>query len=44
MIHASTVNHDPQGRIRLGTDLRYVNGSRPWDKRWDKDFELSDGL
>ncbi|UKZ74720.1 hypothetical protein TrVFT333_002390 [Trichoderma virens FT-333] len=44
MIHASTINHDPEGRIRLGTDLRFVNSKRPWDKRWDKDFALGDGL
>ncbi|GKT44392.1 uncharacterized protein ColSpa_11545 [Colletotrichum spaethianum] len=31
MIHASTKNHDPEGRIRLGTDLRFVDKSRPWD-------------
>lgn len=30
-IHASTINHDPDGRIRLGTDLRFVNSARPWD-------------
>ncbi|KAH6891466.1 hypothetical protein B0T10DRAFT_560707 [Thelonectria olida] len=44
MIHASTINHDPEDRIRLGTDLRFVNSSRPWDKRWDKDYEFDDGL
>lgn len=31
-IHASTINHDKEGRIRLGTDLRFVNSSRPWDQ------------
>ena len=31
-IHASTINHDPEGRIRLGTDLRYVNSAREFDK------------
>lgn len=30
-IHASTINNDPQGRIRVGTDLRFVDSSRPWD-------------
>ncbi|KAI5924117.1 hypothetical protein F4810DRAFT_719378 [Camillea tinctor] len=44
MIHASTINHDPLGKIRLGTDLRFVNKSRPWDQRWDKDFEFNDGV
>jgi phytanoyl-CoA hydroxylase len=43
-IHASTVNHDPQGRIRLGTDLRFVDTRRPWDTRWDQDFRFGDGV
>lgn len=30
-IHASTINYDPENVIRLGTDLRYVDQSRPWD-------------
>ena len=32
MIHASTINHDPDNVIRLATDLRFVNSSKPWDK------------
>ena len=32
MIHASTVNHDPNNIIRLATDLRFVDSSRPWDE------------
>ncbi|TVY47530.1 hypothetical protein LOCC1_G003702 [Lachnellula occidentalis] len=43
-IHASTRNHDPEGRIRLGTDIRFANSKRPWDTRWTKDFEFGDGL
>ncbi|SPO06772.1 uncharacterized protein DNG_09466 [Cephalotrichum gorgonifer] len=43
-IHASTVNHDPEGCIRLATDLRFVDSSKPWDTRWDKDFEIGDGV
>ncbi|KAF9732235.1 hypothetical protein PMIN06_011329 [Paraphaeosphaeria minitans] len=43
-IHASTINFDPNNVIRVGTDLRFVNGSRPWDKRWDKDYEFNDGV
>lgn len=31
MIHAFMVNQDPENRIRLGTDLRFVNASRPYD-------------
>ena len=30
-IHASTINHDPENVIRLATDLRFVDSSRPWD-------------
>lgn len=30
-IHASTVNHSPDNKIRLGTDLRFVDASRPYD-------------
>ena len=32
MIHASTVNHDPNHVIRLATDLRFVDSSKPWDE------------
>lgn len=30
-IHASTVNHDKDNVIRLGTDLRFVDKSGNWD-------------
>ncbi|KAF2710842.1 hypothetical protein K504DRAFT_403803 [Pleomassaria siparia CBS 279.74] len=43
-IHASTMNYDPNNVIRVGTDLRFVNGARPWDTRWDKDYEFNDGV
>lgn len=43
-IHASTVNHDPENRIRVGTDLRFVNSSRPWDTRWSNDYTFNDGV
>lgn len=43
-VHASTVNHDVNGRIRLATDLRFVDCSRKWDTRWDKHYEIGDGL
>ncbi|KAI5458761.1 hypothetical protein BGZ63DRAFT_492537 [Mariannaea sp. PMI_226] len=33
-IHASTVNADPDSVIRLSTDLRFYDASRPYDKRW----------
>ncbi|SPJ84038.1 uncharacterized protein FTOL_10554 [Fusarium torulosum] len=44
MIYASTINHDKENRIRLGTDLRFVNSARSWDTRWDKGFEFGDGV
>ena len=30
-IHASAFNEDPERVIRLATDLRFCNTSRPWD-------------
>ncbi|CAK7207792.1 hypothetical protein SEUCBS139899_010606 [Sporothrix eucalyptigena] len=32
MIHASTINNDKNHVIRLATDLRFVDSSRPWDE------------
>lgn len=43
-IHASTLNHDPNNVIRLATDLRFVDTSKPWDTRWNKDYSLNDGV
>ncbi|EQL03252.1 hypothetical protein G6O67_007798 [Ophiocordyceps sinensis] len=43
-IHASTINDDPEARIRLGTDLRFVNSARRWDTRWSKHYSFDDGL
>ncbi|KAM0323970.1 hypothetical protein ACHAQA_008552 [Verticillium albo-atrum] len=43
-IHASTINHDKDNVIRLGTDLRYVDSSRPWDTRWSNILKNGDGL
>jgi phytanoyl-CoA hydroxylase len=43
-IHASTMNYDPNNVIRVGTDLRFVDGSKPWDKRWDHDYRFGDGV
>lgn len=31
-IHASTMNFDPEGVIRVGTDLRFVDRTKEWDK------------
>jgi len=44
MIHASASNESPEGRIRLATDLRFVNTDKPWDSRWMKDWTPADGL
>ncbi|OJD37496.1 phytanoyl-hydroxylase [Diplodia corticola] len=44
MIHASTINHDPHNRIRLGTDLRFVDASGAYDKRWTNHYEFGDGV
>ncbi|KAK6189561.1 hypothetical protein LQW54_013153, partial [Pestalotiopsis sp. IQ-011] len=42
MIHASTMNFDKGRKIRLGTDLRFVNSARPWDARWSNHYEFND--
>ncbi|KAI5860942.1 hypothetical protein GGS23DRAFT_578068 [Durotheca rogersii] len=43
-IHASTINKDPRNIIRLGTDLRFVDSSNTYDKRWLKVFAFGDGV
>lgn len=43
-IHASTINKDPKNVIRLGTDLRFVDSSRPYDTRWTSVYEFGDGV
>ncbi|CAO2648600.1 Nn.00g078670.m01.CDS01 [Neocucurbitaria sp. VM-36] len=30
--------------IRVGTDLRFGDASKPWDKRWDHDYRFNDGV
>ncbi|KAI1407889.1 hypothetical protein F5Y13DRAFT_173702 [Hypoxylon sp. FL1857] len=42
-IHASTINKDPKNVIRLGTDLRFVDSSRPYDARWTSIYMFGDG-
>jgi ectoine hydroxylase-related dioxygenase (phytanoyl-CoA dioxygenase family) len=44
MIHASTLNRDPLGRIRLSTDIRYQNVSDEIDIRWANHWSLDDML
>ncbi|KAK5678754.1 hypothetical protein LTS10_009198 [Elasticomyces elasticus] len=43
-IHASTINRDPENVIRLATDLRFVDSSKPWDTRWSVPYTLGDGV
>ena len=44
MIHASTVNLDPEGRLRLSTDIRYQNVRDEIDARWGNHWTLEDML
>ncbi|KAI9934573.1 hypothetical protein ASPWEDRAFT_645147 [Aspergillus wentii DTO 134E9] len=44
MVHASCKNKDPERRIRLATDLRFVDATKPYDKRWMKVYRPLDGL
>ncbi|KAL2817797.1 hypothetical protein BJX63DRAFT_92887 [Aspergillus granulosus] len=43
-IHASTINNDPEGVIRLATDLRFCDSSKPYDKRWMNAYRFNDGV
>ncbi|WP_454114127.1 phytanoyl-CoA dioxygenase family protein [Microbacterium maritypicum] len=44
IVHASTDNVDPQGRIRLSTDIRYQRASEPIDWRWQEHWHEDNGL
>jgi len=44
MIHASTTNRDPLGRLRLSTDIRYQNVEDEIDARWNNHWSLGDML
>ncbi|KAJ5767021.1 uncharacterized protein N7511_004637 [Penicillium nucicola] len=44
MIHASTINNDPDNVIRLATDLRFCDSSKPYDKRWMNFYTFGDGV
>lgn len=43
-IHASTINNDPNSVIRLATDLRFVDSSKPYDTRWTNHYRFGDGV
>ncbi|OJJ52381.1 hypothetical protein ASPSYDRAFT_1169797 [Aspergillus sydowii CBS 593.65] len=34
MVHAGAMNESKTGRIRVSTDLRFVDRSKPYDERW----------
>lgn len=44
IVHASTRNIDPQGRIRLSTDIRYQCVWDDIDVRWNNHWDPEDGL
>ena len=44
IIHASLDNHDPDGMIRLSTDIRYQAAGQPIDARWQNHWHDQDGL
>ena len=44
MIHASTSNVDPSGRIRLSTDIRFQSVHDAIDPRWQNHWSSDDGL
>lgn len=44
ILHASTVNQDLEGRMRLSTDIRYQRISDPIDKRWNNHWSPDDNL
>ncbi|KAJ5107373.1 hypothetical protein N7456_004048 [Penicillium angulare] len=44
MVHASCKNKDSNSRIRLATDLRFVDSEKPYDQRWMKVYRPLDGL
>jgi ectoine hydroxylase-related dioxygenase (phytanoyl-CoA dioxygenase family) len=44
MIHASTVNEDAGGRMRLSTDIRFQLVSDQIDPRWGNHWSPTDGI
>jgi phytanoyl-CoA hydroxylase len=44
MIHTSTMNEDPEGKIRLSTDLRFYREGSDLDQRWMKFWTPGDNL
>ncbi len=44
LIHASTNNRSPRGRVRLSADIRYQNVDDEIDARWGQHWSLNDML
>lgn len=44
IVHAALDNVDPDGVMRLSTDIRYQRVSEPIDWRWQNDWHEADGL
>lgn len=44
LVHASLNNTDPDGRMRLSTDIRYQRKLDPIDARWQNHWRDDDGL
>jgi hypothetical protein len=44
LIHAALDNVDPNGTMRLSTDIRYQRSDLPIDWRWQHDWQDNDGL
>lgn len=44
MVHAALDNVDPEGIVRLSTDIRYQRAGDPIDWRWQHDWDPDDGL
>ncbi len=44
IVHAALDNHDPEGRLRLSTDIRYQLANEQIDLRWQNHWHDEDGL
>lgn len=44
MIHGAAKNEDPEGVIRLSSDVRFYEEGADYDKRWMRFWEPNDGL
>jgi hypothetical protein len=44
LVHASLNNIDPEGKMRLSTDIRYQPITEQIDQRWQNHWRDDDGL